>query len=155
MIKLENCETDIPNYIENIFCLDNFSAFSVAIDGVEYKTAEHAFQSLKFIETDKNIYELVKNSLSPYEARELAHKYKSNRDPNWSDKKYKIMELILTQKTLQNNYVKEKLLATGGSKIIEDCGEDDDKDWGCGIDGTGQNNLGKIWMKVREQIKKY
>ena len=59
MIRINNREMDVPSYIDNIFCLDNFSAFSVVIDGVEYKTAEHAFQSLKFIETDKVIYELA------------------------------------------------------------------------------------------------
>ena len=152
MIKINHYKTDIQNYINDIFCLDNFSAFSVVIDGIEYKTAEHAFQSIKFIETNKDIYEMIKNSPSPYVARELAHKYKSSRDPDWSSKKYDIMEFILTQKALQNNYVKEKLLATNNSDIIEDCGADDDKDWGCGIDGTGQNNLGKIWMDIRKRI---
>jgi hypothetical protein len=153
MIKIKNWEMDVPKYIDDVFCLDNFSAFSVVIDGVEYKTAEHAFQTLKFIETDKVVYEMVKNSQSPYDARELAHKNKPKRDPDWSDKKYKIMESVLTEKVLQNNYVKERLLATNDAEIIEDCGADDDKDWGCGIDGTGQNNLGKIWMKIREKIK--
>ena len=153
MIKLENFEMDIPNYINSVFCLDNFSAFSVVIDGIEYKTSEHAFQALKFIKTDKKVYEMVKNSPSPYEARDLAHKYKLNRDPNWSDKKYEIMEFVLTQKALQNDFVRDKLLATKDVNIIEDCGDDDDKDWGCGIDGTGQNNLGKIWMKIRSKLK--
>lgn len=57
MIKIENIQPSIHEYFKNIFCLDNFSAFSVVVDGVEYKTAEHAFQSIKFLKTNKDIAE--------------------------------------------------------------------------------------------------
>ena len=152
MIKIENMNLTTHEYFENIFCLDNFSAFTVVVDGVEYKTAEHAFQSIKFLQTNKEIAEKIRMSSSPFEARALAHKYKSFRRKDWKDLKYDIMEKILFNKTIQNEYVKEKLLATKDNGIVEDCGSDDDKDWGCGLDGTGQNNLGKIWMRIREKI---
>ena len=154
MIKIENTNPTMHEYFENIFCLDNFSAFSLVIDNVEYKTAEHAFQSIKFLQTSKEIAEEIRLSSSPFEARNLAHKYKALRRGDWKDVKYDIMEKILYEKTIQNQYVKEKLLATKDYRIVEDCGEDDDKDWGCGIDGTGENNLGKIWMRIRDTILK-
>ena len=154
MIKIENTNPTMHEYFENIFCLDNFSAFSLVIDNVEYKTAEHAFQSIKFLQTSKEIAEEIRLSSSPFEARNLAHKYKELRRGDWKDVKYGIMEKILYEKTIQNQYVKEKLLATKDYRIVEDCGEDDDKDWGCGIDGTGENNLGKIWMRIRDTILK-
>ena len=154
MIKIENTNPTMHEYFENIFCLDNFSPFNVDIDGVEYKTAEHAFQSIKFLKTSKEIAEEIRLSSSPFDARALAHKYKSLRREDWKDVKYEIMEKILYEKTIQNQYVKEKLLATKNNTIIEDCGADDDKDWGCGLDGTGQNNLGKIWMRIRDRILK-
>lgn len=153
MIKIANLNPTIPAYIENIYCLDNFSAFSVVFDDVEYKTAEHAFQSIKFLSTAPEIAEKIKKSASPFDARKIAHENKPLRRKDWGEVKYDIMEEILYEKTMQNPYVKEKLLATLDNNIIEDCGEDDDKDWGCGIDGTGQNNLGKIWMKIREKIQ--
>lgn len=153
MIKIENQQPSLHKYIEDIYCLDNFSAFSVVIDEVEYKTAEHAFQAIKFIDTAPDISKKIRESFSPFDARTLAHKYKSQRRLDWGKIKYDIMEKILLEKTLQNEYVKERLLLTGGSQIIEDCGEDDDKDWGCGLDGTGENNLGKIWMRIRNQIR--
>ncbi len=152
MIKLKDKNFDIHSYIENVYCLDNFSAFCVIVDDVEYKTAEHAFQSIKFLKTAPNIAKEIMESASPFKARELAHKYKKERRLDWSEVKYDIMEKILYLKTIQNDYVKQRLLATLDNEIIEDCGEDDDKDWGCGIDGTGQNNLGKIWMRVRTQV---
>lgn len=155
MIKLTGKSFNISNYIEKIYCLDNFSAFSVMLDGVEYKTAEHAFQTLKFVDTAPDIASQIKNSNSPFEARNLAHQFKTSRRKDWSEVKYQIMERILLEKVKQNDIVKKSLLETYPFPIIEDCGEDDDKDWGCGIDGTGQNNLGKILMKIRDfYIKK-
>lgn len=153
MIKIAKNSPTIPEYIENIYCLDNFSAFSICFNEIEYKTAEHAFQSIKFLKTAPDIAEEIRKSSSPFDARRIAHENKSLRRQDWSQVKYDIMEKILYEKTMQNPYVKEKLLATIGKDIIEDCGEDNDNDWGCGIDGTGQNNLGKIWMKIREKIQ--
>lgn len=153
MIKIENDNLNIFEYIENVYCLDNFSAFSLRIKGNEYKTAEHAFQSIKFEKTSPLIAEKIRNANSPFEAREIAQLNKQVRREDWSKVKYEIMEEILFEKTKQNPYVKKKLLSTGNEQIIEDCGTDDDKDWGCGIDGMGENNLGKIWMKVRSRIR--
>ena len=152
MIKLIGKDFSIDEYIENVYCLDNFSAFSIVINGVEYKTVEHAFQTLKFLETEPEIASKIKNSNSPFEARELAHAYKPQRRKDWSKIKYKIMEQLLLEKVKQNPYVKEKLIRTKPYKIVEDCGADNDKDWGCGLDGTGENNLGKIWMKIRDNL---
>lgn len=154
MIKIEGVNPTMHEYFEEIFCLDNFAPFCVSVDGVEYKTSEHAFQSIKFLETNKEIAEEIRLSSSPFDARALAHKYKPLRRKDWSDVKYEIMEEILYLKAIQNEYVREKLLATKGKRIVEDCGADDDKDWGCGIDGTGENNLGKIWMRIRDKISK-
>jgi predicted NAD-dependent protein-ADP-ribosyltransferase YbiA (DUF1768 family) len=30
---------------------------------------------------------------------------------------------------------------------------DTDYDWGTGTDGTGQNNMGKLWMKLRDELQ--
>lgn len=153
MIKLKGKDFTIDYYIENIYCLDNFSAFCVEINGIEYKTVEHAFQTIKFLDTAPEIANRIKNCKSPFDARSLAHQYKPLRRKDWSEIKYGVMEMLLTEKVLQNPYVKEKLINTKPYEIIEDCGEDDDKDWGCGLDGTGENNLGKMWMKIRNNLK--
>lgn len=152
MIKVFGNTPNIQEYIQNIYCLDNFSAFGLILYGKEFKTAEHAFQYSKFKDTAPKIAEEIKNCLSPFEARELAHKYKSKRREDWSSIKYEIMEKVILEKALQNDIVSQKLIATKDLEIIEDCGEDDDKDWGCGLDGTGNNNLGKILMKIRSTL---
>jgi len=63
------------------------------------------------------------------------------------------MEDILRCKLKQNPYVLKKLLETKEYIIIEDSPKDDY--WGWGINRDGKNNLGKIWMKLREECLKY
>jgi ribA/ribD-fused uncharacterized protein len=43
-------------------------------------------------------------------------------------------------------------LSTGDEEIVED--SPIDSYWGCGADGKGQNNLGKILMEVRSRLRK-
>ena len=61
------------------------------------------------------------------------------------------MTEIVRAKVQRNEDVKEMLLGTGNKSIIENSPADDF--WGVGKDGTGQNQMGKILMKVREEIR--
>ncbi len=38
-------------YPREFFCFDNFSSFAVLHKGIKYPTLEHAYQSIKFVET--------------------------------------------------------------------------------------------------------
>ena len=60
------------------------------------------------------------------------------------------MEDIIRNKVEQNPYVLHKLLQTENKLIIEDSPYDDF--WGWGENRTGRNELGKIWMKIREEL---
>ena len=66
-------------------------------------------------------------------------------------KELKIMEELLRLKVKQNPYVKKKLLQTKDYIIVEDSPKDNY--WGWGINRNGENHLGKIWMKLREEYK--
>lgn len=61
------------------------------------------------------------------------------------------MEEILRCKLEQNPQVLKKLLETKDYKIVEDSPKDDF--WGWGLNRTGNNMLGKIWMKLREEYR--
>ena len=61
------------------------------------------------------------------------------------------MEKILRCKIEQNPYVLKKLLETKEYTIVEDSPKDNY--WGWGINRKGENHLGKIWMKLREEYK--
>ena len=131
--------------------LDNFSAFGFEMNGEYFQTSEHAFQYLKFIETNKDIANIIKKSYSPNDARRIAHENKEYRLPNWSDVKYQNMEKVLRLKVEQNPVVKECLLNTK-DYIIAECCIAEDTDWGMDNNNEGNNHLGKIWMKIRNEI---
>ena len=139
-------------YQWDIFPLDNFSAFGFVMNGEYFQTSEHAFQYLKFVDTNKEIANKIKASFSPNDARNIAHENKEYRLSNWSDVKYQNMEKVLRLKVEQNPIVKDVLLNTKDYIIAENC-IDEDTDWGLDSNNQGDNNLGKIWMKIRDDIK--
>ena len=143
---------DRSMYQWQLLPLDNFSAFGFEMNGEYFQTSEHAFQYLKFIETNKEIANKIKESFSPNDARNIAHENKEYRLPNWSDVKYQNMEKVLRLKVEQNPIVKETLLNTKDYIIAENC-IDEDTDWGLDNNNQGNNHLGKIWMKIRDDIK--
>ena len=139
------------NYQRDLFTLDNFSSFGLIMDGEYFQTSEHAFQYLKFVYTDKEIAKKIKESFSPNDARNIAHDNKEYRLSNWKDVKYQNMEKVLRLKVEQNPIVKDVLLNTK-DYIIAECCIDEDTDWGLDNNNQGDNNLGKIWMKIRDDI---
>ena len=143
---------DRSMYQWQLLPLDNFSAFGFEMNGEYFQTSEHAFQYLKYVDTNKDIANKIKESFSPNDARNIAHENKKFRLSNWSDVKYQNMEKVLRLKVEQNPIVKDVLLNTKDYIIAENC-IDEDKDWGLDNNNQGDNNLGKIWMKIREDIK--
>lgn len=63
------------------------------------------------------------------------------------------MEEIVRCKLNQHPYIKEILKSSGTKMIVEM--NDDDEFWGWGKNHNGANELGKIWMKLREEINTY
>lgn len=61
------------------------------------------------------------------------------------------MEELLMAKVEQNPYVKKKLLETKDYIIVEDSPKDNY--WGWGENRNGENHLGKLWMKIRDNLK--
>jgi|JI8StandDraft_1071087.scaffolds.fasta_scaffold21880_3 ribA/ribD-fused uncharacterized protein len=131
-------------------CFSNFSAYEVNIWGRKFKTSEHAYQFKKF-ENDDEVRELIFNAASPYDSKILSQQYKDRQAVDWDSRKVAVMEEIVRAKLSQHPHVRKKLLETGDRDIVED--SKDDYFWGWGLDHTGQNIHGKLWMKLREEIK--
>lgn len=158
MIKLfdknmNEIKFDITNYQLSVLPLDNFSAFGLTMENNYFQTSEHAFQYLKFIDSNYELAQKIKDSYSPNEARKIAHENSKFKNPDWSKVKYRNMYKVLKLKAEQNSVVKKKLLATKDYIIAEYC-TDNDTDWGLDNNNCGENNLGKIWMKIRDELMK-
>jgi len=133
-------------YTPKFYVFNNFSAHAIEFDGELYPTSEAAYQAAKC--TDPKGKEEIRNARSPEQAKVLANKIYGNvKDPEWESKKVDVMEKILRAKLAQHSEVAEALAQSGDEDIVEDSPVD--YFWGEGADGTGQNMLGKLWMKIR------
>lgn len=147
----EKFDEFIGFYPREFFVFDNFSSFRVLVDGVLYCTVEHAYQSIKFLETAPEIAKQITECYSAHEAQKIAYANKDKQRKDWDDIKLQVMEKLLRLKLEQNPYVKKKLLLTGDLIICEDSPKD--SFWGIGKNRDGRNELGKLWMKLREELK--
>lgn len=146
----EKFDEIIGFYPREFYPLDNFSSFKVKVNGYLYSSLEESFQSMLFLPDHKEISEQIKNSYSAHEAQKIMHE-NINKVKYSNKEKLVLMEKLLRLKIEQNPYVLKKLLETKNYTIMEDSPKDNY--WGCGINREGENNLGKLWMKLREEYK--
>ena len=120
---------------------------SRAEDDLIFQNAEAAFQSFKVedLETRKKF-----TTMNPTQAKKFGRRVKLR--PDWENIKLMCMYQVIYRKFTQNPDLARKLLLTGDSILIE--GNDwGDVFWGQ-VDGVGENHLGKILMRVRQELNK-
>ena len=133
------------------FPLDNFSAHTVSIWNITFPTVEHAFQWKKFSVSSPEIAAEVLAASSPHAVKIISDANKQKVPEAWYGERIAVMELLLEAKAAQHEDVREALHRTGDRNIIENSPVDDY--WGIGPNQDGENMLGKLWMRVREQFK--
>jgi ribA/ribD-fused uncharacterized protein len=70
---------------------------------------------------------------------------------DWESVKDRVMHEAVLTKFTQHADLREILLGTGDSKIVEHT--ENDSYWGDGGDGSGKNRLGQILMGVRDVLR--
>ena len=142
--------TPIP-FVENRFhYLSPFSAHRIEIWGEVFPTIEHAYQSAKFKPGPER--DEVKQTTSPMDAWRAAQKYKQIPEllVDGFDKDA-VMEELFRAKMAQHADIIDILKESGERELLKNY--DTDYYWGTGADGSGQNKMGKLWMKLRGEIK--
>lgn len=124
--------------------LSNFWPCELRYEGIEYPSAEHAFQAAKT--TNPLARQSVANCSTAYKAKR-AGKHLILR-PNWDEIKLATMEEVVMAKFLCNDHLRDRLLATGEQQLIEG-NLWKDTYWGV-CNGFGENHLGIILMTVRD-----
>lgn len=116
-----------------------------------FHTNEHFYQACKF--TDYNLIIEVANHPSKG-LKKFINSLKNEWRPDWDDIKLGIMEKGLRYKFSEHNpKLRKKLIDTLGLELVE-YNYWNDKYWGvCLKTGGGENHLGKLLMKVREEIR--
>jgi hypothetical protein len=126
--------------------LSNFSIAPVVYEGMCFRTVEHAYQAAKSLDWDEREY--IQAAWSAGEAKRRGKKVKIRED--WDSMKLHVMELLLQQKFAVEPY-RSMLIATGAAEIIHDNWRPD-RYWGV-CRGKGENNLGKLIMRVRDGLR--
>lgn len=127
----------------------------------EYATVEHAFQAQKNNDDDfKDLF--TKNSDTyigdnPKQIKKVVtasnmKKMKKKILENWEDIQLDILESILKQYFEYNEALKTKLIETGNKELIFK-GTGADAFYGVDKSGQGENNHGKLLMKLRKEFR--
>ncbi|MEK7635373.1 MAG: NADAR family protein [Patescibacteria group bacterium] len=147
MHRLDN-EKQILFYENEFYVFSNYSSFALEWKDKLYPTSEHAYHSEKF--EDENLKEQIRNARSAHDSQKFSEANKDKYREDWGDVRVQIMKEILRAKVEQHPYVKKKLLESDGKELIEDSWRDNF--WGWGPNKDGQNQLGKLWMEIREEF---
>lgn len=135
--------------------LSNFHPAPIAYGKVVWPTAEHMYQAAK--STDRWERDQVRSAETPGQAKRMGKHITLRKD--WSDeKRLEIMETIVRMKFQQNPDLAQMLLDTEDMELVE--GNNwNDRFWGMVWNANkvcweGENHLGKILMKIREELRK-
>jgi N-glycosidase YbiA len=130
-------------------CFANFSPHPIVLKSKTWPTSEHYFQAQKFAGTPDE--EEVRRAKSPMVAARMGRSRKRPLRKDWESVKDSIMREAVLAKFTQHAELRETLLTTGDSMIVEHT--KNDNYWGDGGDGSGKNRLGEILMQVREEVR--
>lgn len=129
-------------------CFSNFSPHPITIDGKEWKTSEHYFQAMKFL--DPKLQQRACDIKSPMDVALFGRDRSLPLRPDWDEVKDDIMRRAVLEKVIQNKFVFDQLLSTQNLEIIEHT--KNDAYWADNGDGTGKNMLGIILIETRDII---
>lgn len=124
--------------------LSNFYEAPVTYCGYQFTNNEAAFQSAKCPERMAEFC-----GLNPSDAKRLGRRVRLC--PEWESIKDDVMYAVCKAKFQQNPELLRKLLETGNAELIEG-NTWGDKVWGV-CQGEGENRLGKILMRIRDELK--
>ena len=130
--------------------LSNMALVKIEFQGNTYSSVEHAYQSAK--NKSQEWKDICISEFNPYKIKILSRDIEVRED--WDEVKLLVMEECLIEKFKQEPF-KSQLLATGNENIQEG-NEWGDKFWGVDLTSSpniGENHLGRLIMKTRENLR--
>ena len=142
----------ISRFKEKYNFLSNFSYSKVEYEGYTYMNVESAFQAQK---NESSVYKLGMQFNDPSTAKKDGRIIELR--PDWEQVKDNLMYEIVKAKFEQNDVLKTQLLNTNDEVLVEGNTWHDNY-WGmCNCERCTRknysNNLGKILMRIREELK--
>jgi hypothetical protein len=159
-VNIETDEKTIPYYvvhadgkIHGFFgafrFLSNFYPCQngIVFEELHYPSVENAYQAAKYPNPLRNKFV----NISAGQAKKLGKIAPDFNANKWNKKKYDLMYELNWQKYQNNPILMEKLILTVGCDLAER-NSWGDRDWGTDEHGVGENNLGKILIRIREKL---
>jgi ribA/ribD-fused uncharacterized protein len=131
-------------FLSNFYILDN----GVFMEDLFYPSVEHAYQAAKWPYNMRNQFV----SFSPSHAKKMGAEAPKFNAKKWNKMKVSLMSGLCYQKFKNNPKLKDMLLMTEDAKL-EERNNWGDVFWGTNPTGEGENQLGKILMDVRHNLK--
>lgn len=146
--KLSKIESFI-NYFD--FMHNNFQT-PVYYEGILYPSVTHAYHAAR--SADETTRKAILNAETFQILGGIAIRIVDSFD--WQERKLKVMEQLLRDKFRRSKELQDKLKSTEQRDLIMTYEEDNLKNtfWGM-VKGKGQNQLGRILMKIRSDLIEY
>lgn len=137
----------ISSFQGNYRFLSNFWLADVVFEGETYRSNEHAYVAAKTL--DPAVRDQVRLVFFPGHVKKLGRQIQLRAD--WEQIKLQVMEDLVRYKFTHHPNLANELHRTGDQMLIEG-NTWGDTFWGM-CRGRGENHLGKILMKVREELR--
>ncbi|QXP61079.1 NADAR family protein [Olleya sp. HaHaR_3_96] len=143
-------------------CFSQWWTSNFVVEGVTYLTAEHFMMAKKAkLFKDDVVLDKIIACKTPEEAKKLGRQVKNYDQKTWEDSRFEIVKLANYFKFTQNLQLKEFLIETKTSILVE--ASPVDSIWGIGLaaedknaqnpkEWKGLNLLGFALMEVRDQL---
>lgn len=126
----------------------NFYKTKFLLDGKEWPSVEHYFQAQKF-QSNPEYQETIRSAKEASKAKSLGASKEFPIRNDWDSYRNEVMKKALHAKFGQNLDLKQKLLSTQNSPLVE---ATTDPYWGQGRNKKGANKLGLLLMELRENL---
>ncbi len=126
------------------------SAHPIRLGDEHWPTVEHYVQAQRF--DCKKLQAEVRAAMYAFEAKALARQRPDALRNDWEIVRDDVMESAIREKFRQHPCLRDALKATGTEEIIE--ASPMNTHWAVGAAGTGKNMLGRIMMKIRDELSR-
>lgn len=130
-------------------CFSNFSPHPLVIEGERWPTSEHYFQAKKFLQRSDR--EAIRCAPTPFIAAQMGRDRNRPLRDDWLAVRDEVMGEALAAKFSQHLLLREILLSTGDSRLVEHTRND--AYWADGGNGRGRNRLGELLMELRIRLQ--